>query len=222
MGMVVKVLFWGLFFLNSNLELFAESTHNETSLAWLKRGNIRYVKSRFRNDGASQKDRDRLVSGQKPHSIILSCSDSRIPPEIIFDQKLGEIFVVRTAGEAIDSVAIASIEYAVEHLGTKLIVVLGHEECGAVKAAIKTLDGSSAGSPHLDKLVGDIHPRIKTMMAGKKSPSLMVADEAKENAKCIATDLQSRSSIVKEKVEGKELSIVPGIYHLKTGVVDFL
>lgn len=81
--------------------------------------------------GAS--DLKRLSTGQKPHTIVLSCSDSRVPPEVLFDQKLGEIFVIRTAGQAIDSSVLASIEYAVSHLGTNLIVVMGHESCGAVK-----------------------------------------------------------------------------------------
>lgn len=198
-----------------------QSTAPDTALSWLKNGNIRYTKTRLRSDGASKADRDRLLSGQKPHSIILSCSDSRIPPEVIFDQKLGEIFVIRTAGGAIDSIAIASIEYAVEHLGTKLIVVLGHEECGAVKASIKALDGSSAGSPHLDKLVADIQPRIRTMMAGKKSPSSRVAEEAVENAKGIKKDLESRSAIIQGKLKENGILIVPALYHLESGVVDF-
>ncbi|MGZ3798075.1 MAG: carbonic anhydrase, partial [Pseudobdellovibrionaceae bacterium] len=122
----------------------------KTALAWLKNGNTRYLKGTLRKDGQSNKDRERLVTGQKPHTIILSCSDSRVPPEVLFDQKLGEIFVIRTAGEALDNAAIASVEYALEHLGSHLLVVMGHESCGAVKAAFSTLKGEDAGSPALD------------------------------------------------------------------------
>ena len=89
------------------------------ALGWLKNGNTRYRKGFLRKDGQSQKDIQRLASGQAPHSIVLSCSDSRVPPEIVFDQKLGEIFVVRNAGEIPDPASIASIEYAIEHLGSR-------------------------------------------------------------------------------------------------------
>jgi hypothetical protein len=102
----------------------------KTSFRWLQNGNKRFVTESLRKDGQSKKDRIRLVSGQKPHAIVLSCSDSRVPPEVLFDQKLGEIFVVRTAGEALDNTAIASIEYALEHLGSHLLVVMAHESCG--------------------------------------------------------------------------------------------
>ena len=126
-----------------------------------KQGNKRFLKGNVRKDGIDSATIKKLSEGQKPHAIVLSCSDSRVPPEIIFDQKLGEVFVVRTAGQSLDSMAIASIEYAVAHLGSNLILVMGHESCGAVKAALSTLNGGDAGSPSLNKLVGDLHPRLK-------------------------------------------------------------
>ncbi|OYZ22944.1 MAG: hypothetical protein B7Y39_07275, partial [Bdellovibrio sp. 28-41-41] len=98
----------------------------DKALGWLKNGNTRYSKGTFRKDGASSKDITRLSTGQNPHTIVLSCSDSRVPPEVVFDQKLGEIFVVRTAGEMVDDSVLASIEYGVEHLGANLILVMGH------------------------------------------------------------------------------------------------
>lgn len=133
----------------------------EASLSILKQGNKRFLKGNVRKDGIDSATIKKLSEGQKPHAIVLSCSDSRVPPEIIFDQKLGEVFVVRTAGQSLDSMAIASIEYAVAHLGSNLILVMGHESCGAVKAALSTLNGGDAGSPSLNKLVGDLHPRLK-------------------------------------------------------------
>ncbi|KHD90031.1 MAG: carbonic anhydrase [Bdellovibrio sp. ArHS] len=102
----------------------------EKSLGWLKNGNTRFVKGKFRADGASAKDRQRLLGGQKPHAVIVTCSDSRVPPEVIFDQKLGEIFVIRTVELAASSDVLASAEYAVGELGSNLVVVLGHEACG--------------------------------------------------------------------------------------------
>jgi len=193
----------------------------ETALGWLQNGNSRFVQGKFRKDGQGPKDRKKLVSGQKPHTIILSCSDSRVPPEIIFDQKLGEIFIVRTAGQALDSVGLASMEYAIEHLGSKLLLVLGHESCGAVKAAISTLDGKSAGSPSLDALVADIHPRIRHIVAKTKGQDKGVLEEVDGNAKGIIEDLKTRSAIVKEKVERGELMVRYAIYHLDSGRVEF-
>jgi carbonic anhydrase len=103
----------------------------ETSLKWLKNGNLRFVKRNFRGDGKSPVDRQRLVPAQNPHEVVLIFSDSRVPPELIFDQALGEIFLVRVLGEALDTSVIASLESAVTNLGTHLIVVMGHDNCVA-------------------------------------------------------------------------------------------
>ena len=163
---------------------------------------------------------ERLSKGQSPHSIVLSCSDSRLPPEAIFDQKLGEIFTVRSAGEALSAPAIASIEYAVAHLGSKLIVVLGHTNCGAVKAAVETIEGSSAGSQNLDQLVSDIHPRIRATLKSKKlEKDLRSASWA--NAKGVAKDLLTRSKLLTNAVQSGGVKIQVGLYDLATGHVDF-
>lgn len=191
----------------------------ETSLRYLTNGNRRFTNKNFRNDGVSQKDITNLYSGQKPHAIVLSCSDSRVPPEIVFDQKLGEIFVVRTAGEALDSSAIASIEYAISHLGSNLIVVMGHESCGAVKAALATLGGEDAGSASLNKLVADIHPRLKRF--SKVPASSGVIAESWANVEGVAEDLTSRSEIIQQAVESGELRIQKALYHLSDGQVEW-
>lgn len=198
-----------------------ESGHSvepSTSLRWLMNGNTRFVKASLRKDGQSQKDVVRLSSGQKPHAIVLSCSDSRVPPEVVFDQKLGEIFVVRTAGEALSDNVIGSIEYAVEHLGSKLILVMGHTSCGAVKAAMATRDGSSAGTPALDHLVKDIHPRLSSF---KGEPSPGFKSESWANAEGVARDLVERSALLKKSWESGELWVVPSLYSLDTGTVEF-
>lgn len=189
------------------------------ALGWLKNGNTRFIKGRLRNDGQSKADILRLAKGQKPHTIVLSCSDSRVPPEIVFDQKLGEIFVVRTAGETLEPTSIASIEYAVEHLGTRLILVMGHSSCGAVKAAHSTLGGADAGSPNLNKLVADIHPRIK-QFAGK-TPSEGYQKESWANAKGVAKDLLSRSTLLTNKIKSGDVQIQTALYQLESGRVDF-
>jgi len=196
-----------------------EGVASEKALGWLKNGNLRYRKGSLRKDGQSKKDIQRLATGQTPHTIVLSCSDSRVPPEVVFDQKLGEIFVIRTAGEALADNVIASIEYAVEHLGTRLIVVMGHTACGAVTAALKTMDGADAGSPALNNLVRDIHPRIASYKG--KSPSKNIEEESWSNTRGVAKDLMERSHMLHEKVEAGELEIKTALYHLDDGRVDF-
>lgn len=191
----------------------------DSSLRYLINGNKRFTSAHLRNDGISKKDIKRLAEGQKPHAIVLSCSDSRVPPEVVFDQKLGEIFTVRTAGQALDSSAIASIEYAVAHLGSNLIVVMGHESCGAVKAALSTLAGGDAGSPSLNKLVGDLHPRLQRF--SRQPASAGVVMESWANVEGVANDLRARSEIIQQALESGELRIEKAIYHLSDGNVEW-
>jgi carbonic anhydrase len=204
------------------------AAHEETfgvapseALRMLKEGNLRFVRGKVRKaqDGAAAPDRRRLAKGQSPKAIVVSCSDSRVPPEFVFDQRLGEIFVVRSAGESLDSSVLASIEYAASHLGTRLILVMGHDRCGAVQAALDTKPGVSTGSPHIDALVADIQPRIADRM---RSPaSTAIALESQANARGVARDLMQRSQILKKRVEEGKLEIRSALYHLETGTVDF-
>jgi carbonic anhydrase len=191
----------------------------ETSLRWLANGNTRFVKKYWRKDGAAKADIHRLSTGQQPHAVVLSCSDSRVPPEIVFDQKLGEVFTIRTAGQALDHNAIGSIEYAAEHLGSRLIVVMGHTSCGAVEAAHGTLDGSSAGSPSLNALVGDIHPRIMAFKGHAISDG--AEKESWANAVGVANDLLARSAILASMEARGHIEVVPALYNLKNGHVTF-
>lgn len=191
----------------------------DKALGWLVNGNIRYRNGKVRHDGAQNSDRERLVNGQFPHSIILSCSDSRTPPEVIFDQKLGEMFVVRSAGESLDSAVIASIEYAIEHLGANLIVVMGHESCGAVKAAYDTAEDQDAGSPSLNALVHDLRPHMST--SADRKPSSHYIDESWANVHGVAKDLLQKSQIIRDAVLSGEVKIKPALYYLKSGEVQW-
>lgn len=191
----------------------------EKALGYLKNGNLRFIRGNLRRDGTDMATIKKLSTGQKPHTIVLSCSDSRVPPEVVFDQKLGEIFTVRTAGQALDSSAIASIEYAVSHLGSNLILIMGHESCGAVKAALATLKGGDAGSPSLNKLVGDLHPRLKRFSELSQTDGVLV--ESWVNVEGVATDLMDRSEIVRRLVESGEVKIQKALYHLSSGEVEW-
>lgn len=191
----------------------------EQSIGWLKNGNARFTQHRLRRDGTTKNDLLKLSTGQKPHAIVLSCSDSRVPPEVVFDQKLGEIFVVRTAGQSLDFAGIASIEYAVSHLGTNLIVVMGHESCGAVKAALGTLKGGDAGSVWLNQLVKDLHPRLKRFT--DLSPTEGVLTESWVNVEGATKDLLEKSEIVRGLVESGEVRVEKALYHLGSGEVEW-
>lgn len=192
----------------------------DKALSWLKNGNRRFVKGFLRADGQKKSDIKRLSAGQAPHSIVLSCSDSRVPPEIVFDQKLGEIFVVRTAGPNLDPAVIASIEYAVEHLGSNLILVMGHTSCGAVKAALGTMKGESAGSPWLNHLVAAMHPRLKPLtLRGPASEGHR--DEAWANVTGVGQELGERSKIVRDALESGTLAVRSAVYDMSHGTVEF-
>jgi carbonic anhydrase len=193
----------------------------EKAYGWLKNGNTRFLKGKLRKDGQAKADIRNLSKGQSPHTVILSCSDSRVPPEIIFDQKLGEIFVIRTAGEALDATVIGSIEYAVEHLGTRLILTLGHTSCGAVKAAIATLGGNTGfDGPNIEQIVKDIQPRIAKVTSTRASSDNDKA-ESWENARGAAKDLVERSQILSDYVKSGQLKIKTALYNTENGKVEF-
>ena len=193
----------------------AEIPSSEEGLKRLVEGNKRYVNNAMTRPDQSVERRSELVKGQQPFAIILSCSDSRVPPEILFDQGIGNLFVIRTAGNVFDNIALGSIEYAAEHLKVPLLVVLGHEKCGAVTA---TVEGGHAPG-HIFSIVEAIHPSVEKA----KSRSGDVIDGAvRINAIMCAERLQASEPILSELVKSGKLKIVPARYNLSTGEVEFL
>lgn len=189
------------------------------ALDMLRQGNQRFVDNKMMAPRRDDKTRSELAGAQNPFAIVLSCSDSRVPPEVVFDQGLGDVFVVRTAGHVLDPGPIASIEYALEHLGARLIVVLGHESCGAVKAALTTPSGRSAGSVDLDRLVGKIKPYLSSFRP--LSADKLMRGPVKANTAGVARELMKKSMIVREKLQHQEISLVTAIYGLSSGQVEF-
>jgi len=159
--------------------------------------------------------RHKLVSGQSPKAIILSCSDSRVGPEVIFDQSLGDIFVVRTAGNVADAVALGSIEYAVDHLHSPLLVVLGHQKCGAVSAACS---GEKMPSSNLDAIVERINPAVTQAKTYAKADDL-IESAIKENVHQSAKDVLANSQIIRDAVKAGKLSVIESEYGLESGQV---
>jgi len=185
----------------------------QESLNRLKEGNARFVADQLNGKLQDSSRRESLISGQKPFAIILGCADSRVVPELAFDTGLGELFVVRVAGNVANSSSIASIEYAVAHLGTNLIVVLGHQSCGAVTAAVAGGDNGY----NLNHLLAHIIPAIA---ASKEGDS--VNDVAKINAELTVGELTNKSEIIRNATDKGDVKVVHAYYNLDSAKVDFL
>jgi len=162
------------------------------------------------------KRRAELTKSQHPFAIILGCSDSRVPPELVFDQGLGDLFVARVAGNVIDDHSLGSIEYAVDHLVVRLIVVLGHQRCGAVKAAKETIAAKTEAPAHIQSLVTAIQPAVEATA----KDDLEATVEA--NVKNVTQALRSSTPVLKPKVDSGELKVVGAYYSLDTGSVAFM
>lgn len=190
----------------------AKGISAEDALKNLIDGNKRYVAGKSSHKRQDNVRRAALAKSQHPFAIILSCSDSRVPPEILFDQGLGDIFVIRTAGHVADDIAVGSIEYAVEHLGTRLIMVLGHERCGAVTAAVQ--GGEAPGQ--IGKIVAAIKPAVEK---AKEKHGDLIDDSIKANSKMVAQKLGTSKPIMAEMVEDGVLKVVGAYYDLDSGEV---
>ncbi len=185
----------------------------ENVLDRLKAGNARFVEDKLDGKLQDSARRESLTSGQEPYAIILSCADSRVVPELAFDTGLGELFVVRVAGNVANNSSIASIEYAVAHCGSQVIVVLGHQSCGAVTAATKGGDNGH----NLNHLLSHITPALAASPEGADINAIV-----KKNAELTATELSSRSAIIAKAVESGTVKVVPAYYNLDSGKIDFL
>ncbi len=183
----------------------------QEALTALKEGNKKYVSDSLEHNHSDSNRRDSQTGGQAPFAIILSCADSRVVPELVFDQGIGDVFVIRVAGNTANPSSTASIEYAVAHLGSKLIVVLGHESCGACGAAIAGGDNG----PNLNHLLKFIEPAVEQTITGD------VNDVVRINASNQAKALVDSSAIIRNRVENGGVEIVTAFYNLNGGKVDF-
>lgn len=187
----------------------------EAALRRLQDGNARFVEGKPAQKDVSGWRRLELVAGQHPFAIVLSCSDSRVVPEYLFDQGLGELFVLRVAGNVTDAFITGSIDYAVAKLHTPLVVVLGHDDCGAVEAA---LEGGKLPSDKLKQLVERVAPGDK-LPNGKEAA---LAAAVRNNARHQADQLLKQSPVLQEFVSDRRVRLVTGVYSLRTGKVEWL
>lgn len=187
----------------------------DSVLAELKTGNKHHVAHRYQHPHETLDRQRQLVSGQHPHAEVLSCSDSRVPPEIVFDQGLGDLFIVRVAGNVASDTELGSLEYGAEHLHVPLIVVLGHESCGAVTAAVQ-------GDPpagHISSLVNLIKPAVEKTRGMSGDP---VSNAVRMNVELVVKQLRSSTPILSELVAHGKLRIVGAVYSIDTGAVTWL
>ena len=201
------------------------------ALSLLREGNARFV-SAIRSQLAADTSparRVELAGGQEPFAIILGCSDSRVPAELVFDCGLGDLFVIRVAGNIVAPSQIGSVEFAAQQFGTRLVVVLGHSHCGAVAATIDQLRQPSAGrSKNLRSIVDRIRPAVEPLMgtdASQKYPDLSAEEllqrAIRANVRIAANQLRHGSEIIENLINENELEVVGAEYSLDSGVVDF-
>jgi len=192
-----------------------EKVTADSALAELKSGNAHHVEHRYQHPHATVNRRRQLASGQNPHAEILSCSDSRVPPELIFDVGLGDLFVVRVAGNVVANTELGSLEYGAEHLHIPLLVVLGHQHCGAVTAAV---EGGEAGG-HINALVNLLVPAVQK---SRGLPGDAVENAVKANVEMVVKQLRTSTPILSHLASQGKLRVVGAVYSLDTGKVTWL
>ncbi len=216
-GIVVSTIGSQLF--NNQPTIATEKASNISSdeaLNNLIEGNKRFVNEEKLHPNQTLHHIEASAKGQNPFAVILGCADSRVPPEIVFDQGLSSLFVVRVAGNILDNEILGSIEYALDHLGVPLIMVLGHERCGAVKATVDAVAKGGTVPPHIDSLVKAISPAVLQV----KNLSGDLVDQAiRANIKRVVGQLQ-QSTLVSKFVSANQVKIVGGYYDLDTGIVE--
>lgn len=197
----------------------------QEALERLQEGNRRFVSDlEGGNALTNQARRNELVADQEPFAVILGCSDSRVPVEIVFDQGLGDLFVIRVAGNIVAPSQIGSIEFAAERFGTRLVVVLGHSRCGAVLATLEELGRPTENqSPNLHSIVSRVRPSVEPLLATdlRDNPDALVQHAVRANISASANHLRHGSQILEQLIQEDRLLVVGAEYSLETGVVDF-
>jgi carbonic anhydrase len=197
----------------------------QAALERLQEGNRRFVSDLLRSTAlTSQSRRDELAAGQEPFAIILGCSDSRVPAEIVFDQGLGDLFVIRVAGNIVAPSQVGSVEFAADRFGTRLVVVLGHSMCGAVVATVEQLGRPTEGqSPNLRSIVDRVRPSVQGLMTTdlRNDPDALLRHAVRANIRASTDHLRHGSQILEHLIQSDGLLVVGAEYSLESGVVDF-
>jgi carbonic anhydrase len=194
------------------------------ALERLREGNRRFLFGVPSGDLASQMRRNELASGQEPFAAMLGCSDSRVPAEIIFDQSLGDLFVIRVAGNIVAPSQVGSVEFAAARFGTRLVVVLGHSQCGAVRATLEEIQQATENqSQNLRSIVDRVRPSVEALLATdlRHDPDALVRQAIRANIRVSANHLRHGSEVLEQMIRRDGLLVVGAEYSLETGAVDF-
>ena len=195
------------------------------ALERLQEGNRRFIDEDCCNESITRQElRIELSGGQEPFAIILGCSDSRVPAEIVFDQGLGDLFVIRVAGNIVTPPQIGSIEYAAEGFGTRLVVILGHSGCGAVLATLEELQQNKKhNSCHICSIIDQIRPSIEHLLTTElvNDQEALMHHSVRANIRAAANRLRHESTVLQRLIQNNDLLIMGAEYSLETGLVDF-
>lgn len=192
----------------------------EEALRMLKAGNSRFFGGQARRPELSAAERRAQILGQSPYAVILGCSDSRVPIEIVFDQSLGSLFITRVAGNIVEPATLGSIEYAVEHLNTRLVVVMGHEGCGAVKAALLPAADRARETPAIQALLNKIVPAV-TNLPKIRDDKAKMREAVIANVRQQVAELKREPAIIRA-IDAKKIAVVGAFYEITSGAVDFI
>ena len=192
------------------------------ALSRLLAGNARFVRGQLTSPNAIAERRQDVAGGQKPFAILLTCADSRVPPEHVFDQSLGDLFVCRVAGNVLESRIVGSIEFAVASFQPPLVMVLGHERCGAVIDTIALLEKGQTAPGSIQAVVDAIAPVVRRTARGSLDPDAYLGRVIRANARAVAAQLRDDSPIVRDAVAAGKLRVVAAEYSLSSGRVTLL
>src|SRR5438874_7005047 len=195
------------------------------ALARLRDGNRRFVANQTRAPALSDyARRAALVAGQEPFAIVLGCSDSRVPAELVFDQGFGDLFVIRVAGNIVAPSQVGSVEFAAARFGTRLVVVMGHSQCGAVIATLEELRGRTTNqSRNLRSIVDRVRPSVETVLSGRREedPDALARDAVRANVRASVNHLRHGSELLEQLIRNAGLLVAGAEYSLETGIVTF-
>ena len=193
----------------------------DQALATLKEGNAKFLTDSPLRAVQGRERRLEIARGQTPFAVLVSCSDSRVPPEVLFGRGLGELFIVRNAGNTVDTVALGSIEYAIAVLGVPLVVVLGHERCGAVDAALSVVEKNTVFPGSLNQMIEPILPAaLMARSTGAKGEALLDA-AVRENIRRVVTRIKNSEPVLMNPIRDGKVKVVGARYDLDDGHVDF-
>lgn len=195
------------------------------ALARLQEGNRRFVANQTTSEPIDRAKRAALAAGQEPFAVILGCSDSRVPAELVFDQGFGDLFVIRVAGNIVAPSQVGSVEFAASRFGTRLVVVLGHSGCGAIVATLEEITGQATSqSRNLRSIVDRVRPSVETLLSARRDRDLesLIGDAVRANVRASVNQLRSGSALLEQLSRTAGLEVIGAEYSLDTGIVTFL